>query len=563
MSTLVQQAWSVSGHSGAEAAAPLEPTELAEARAHLPRASREELAAFVLRQRECRRHLAGLEDFYRAHPCRMTRVHLLVSSAVMLGRFWGMSAPFARLGEAVMPVDASGWPRTQAWEAYARACEEGLPIEVRDELWIDAHMRDVAQAREAGLEAAFLAEARLHAEEPLWRLLVQHLEMTLGARLFDQPALAGAVPGETAMAHGMALAVGRLIHAGWSLLRHYALATARALLWSRGPGPEGLLGDRRGAWLLLSSFLTAWTAARVYRRGVRSLRRGQQAGPTDSWPLLAATLGGGVAEVDARVVRFYSNPGAYTVSASVDLRGRGAHLIAWLATRLLGQGVSESGARAFPARFRTFRRVDGTMHFVRELYCHGALRVFDSDFVVRSGTLYEVFVEQGLEVEMEVRALECGGVSIRGRRVRWRGLPLPTFGLRVEFRTCPAGEGSEQVDIIGTLSREPRPGAQESPQVLGLLRYRAERGGPWTPRFRDIFAKAGMSMEDPANKMPLEGHYGPHPQQYHEIIFRELDDAMRGCRSVVECRGALTSRLRQLAKEIATSGTELNQLVTK
>jgi hypothetical protein len=90
-----------------------------------------------------------------------------------------------------------------------------------------------------------------------------------------------------------------------------------------------------------------------------------------------------------------------------------------------------------------------------------------------------------------------------------------------------------------------------------------KRGGPWTPRFRDIFAKDGMSMEDPANKMPLDGHYGPHPQRYHEIILRELDDAMRGCRSVVECRGALTSRLRQLAKEIATPGTKLNQLVTR
>ncbi|MDC0710908.1 AHH domain-containing protein [Stigmatella sp. ncwal1] len=42
------------------------------------------------------------------------------------------------------------------------------------------------------------------------------------------------------------------------------------------------------------------------------------------------------------------------------------------------------------------------------------------------------------------------------------------------------------------------------------------RGGPWTPRFRRIFAKAGMSMEDSANKMPLSGHYGPHPERYHE-----------------------------------------------
>ncbi len=89
------------------------------------------------------------------------------------------------------------------------------------------------------------------------------------------------------------------------------------------------------------------------------------------------------------------------------------------------------------------------------------------------------------------------------------------------------------------------------------------RGGPWTPRFRDIFAKAGMPMKDPANEMPLEGHYGPHPERYHQIVLKTLRDATRACRSVAECREALTGALKRLAKQIATPGTELNQLVTR
>jgi hypothetical protein len=89
------------------------------------------------------------------------------------------------------------------------------------------------------------------------------------------------------------------------------------------------------------------------------------------------------------------------------------------------------------------------------------------------------------------------------------------------------------------------------------------RGGPWTPRFRAIFAKAGMSMEDPANKMPLPGHYGPHPERYHQIVHKELDAATATCRSVVDCRARLTRALKALAKDIATPGTELNQLVTQ
>jgi hypothetical protein len=89
------------------------------------------------------------------------------------------------------------------------------------------------------------------------------------------------------------------------------------------------------------------------------------------------------------------------------------------------------------------------------------------------------------------------------------------------------------------------------------------RGGPWTPRFREIFARAGMSMEDPANKLPLPGHYGPHPERYHEIVLKELANATATCRSVVECRVKLAEALQALAEEIANPGSELNQLVTQ
>jgi hypothetical protein len=89
------------------------------------------------------------------------------------------------------------------------------------------------------------------------------------------------------------------------------------------------------------------------------------------------------------------------------------------------------------------------------------------------------------------------------------------------------------------------------------------RGGAWTPRFREIFAKAGMTLDDPANKMPLPGHYGPHPERYHRIVLQELRDATASCRSVMVCRERLTRALKRLADQIATPGTELNQLVTR
>ncbi|WP_407742440.1 AHH domain-containing protein [Hyalangium sp.] len=89
------------------------------------------------------------------------------------------------------------------------------------------------------------------------------------------------------------------------------------------------------------------------------------------------------------------------------------------------------------------------------------------------------------------------------------------------------------------------------------------RGGPWTPRFKRQFARAGMRLSDEENIVPIKGHKGPHPQRYHEIIYRRLDEALGACRTLGECRVKLTDALKKLAREIATPGTELNRLVTQ
>ena len=53
------------------------------------------------------------------------------------------------------------------------------------------------------------------------------------------------------------------------------------------------------------------------------------------------------------------------------------------------------------------------------------------------------------------------------------------------------------------------------------------RGGPWTPRFREIFQKAGMTLDDVENIVPILGHKGPHPERYHQIVYKRLIEATR------------------------------------
>jgi HNH/ENDO VII superfamily nuclease len=88
-------------------------------------------------------------------------------------------------------------------------------------------------------------------------------------------------------------------------------------------------------------------------------------------------------------------------------------------------------------------------------------------------------------------------------------------------------------------------------------------GGPWTPKFQEIFDRAGMSLDDPANKVRVPGHQGPHPPEYHEEIYERLDRATAVCRSLLQCQRSLTAELERLAREISTPGSRLNRLVTR
>ena len=88
-------------------------------------------------------------------------------------------------------------------------------------------------------------------------------------------------------------------------------------------------------------------------------------------------------------------------------------------------------------------------------------------------------------------------------------------------------------------------------------------GGPWSPRFQEIFDRAGMSLDDAANKVRVPGHKGPHPREYHEAVYRRLDEATTGCRSMSRCAEALTQELRELARELLVPDSKFNKLITR
>ncbi|MFY0575220.1 AHH domain-containing protein [Cystobacter fuscus] len=85
-------------------------------------------------------------------------------------------------------------------------------------------------------------------------------------------------------------------------------------------------------------------------------------------------------------------------------------------------------------------------------------------------------------------------------------------------------------------------------------------GGPWTPLFEDLFARAGMGLDDPANLVYLRGHKGPHSEAYHREVFSRIRDALGSCRAKADCRALLVKELDQIAGDLCTPGSNLSKL---
>lgn len=449
-----------------------------------------EVEAFAARQRASRLRVARINAFYLMYPSRMGALHRLAVSGIAVARFAGMSEAYHEIGELLCPVDAEGRPRNEGWRAYVRAFEEGRPSDFREERWIEAHFIDMQAVRSAGWVERFALEEVEHDGDPAWWMLSEHMAVTLGTLLEDGEALAGAMALETAFATSLTRVARRQLRTGLGLVRVYVRAAVVATLRGGPWVPPHAPSDRSLVCSLVRSTAGGIGIGRMWRLGIQRRDRGAEH-PEAVWslgPSLERVLGSEMQRMHPTVRALFENMDRFEMTASVHLHHRLTTWAAWLATLFVGQGMYEESLEQVPARFRLFRRDDGSMHFVREFWCDEAIRVFDSDFVVRdvddTPTLLEVFQSLGVAAQMRTEVLDDGGVSMTISRLFVRGIPVGIGPARVCFETRPDGPG--RLQVVGVLELQPRSSLLRwllrrllrLPERLGEIRYLATDATP-------------------------------------------------------------------------------------
>ena len=84
------------------------------------------------------------------------------------------------------------------------------------------------------------------------------------------------------------------------------------------------------------------------------------------------------------------------------------------------------------------------------------------------------------------------------------------------------------------------------------IHHIASNKGSWGPRFKALFDKAGISLDDAINKLPLPDHVGRHIEEYHQWVYNQLKAAI-GNKTGRDASDALTQALERIRQALVSN----------
>jgi filamentous hemagglutinin len=119
-------------------------------------------------------------------------------------------------------------------------------------------------------------------------------------------------------------------------------------------------------------------------------------------------------------------------------------------------------------------------------------------------------------------------------------------------------------DHYFTLEGGRSPSKSPAPTNVEIHHVCSNNNCTWTPEFKKLFDNAGLDLNSPENLVPISGHYGPHPPEYHQYVHDKLSIAVENINpNTPEYKAALVNTLDFIKAESVIPGSTVNNWLTK
>ncbi|KAB8027422.1 FG-GAP-like repeat-containing protein [Fluviispira multicolorata] len=190
----------------------------------------------------------------------------------------------------------------------------------------------------------------------------------------------------------------------------------------------------------------------------------------------------------------------------------------------------------------------------QEFYESVSERVAD---VVNTDLTFEQRTYQGLCIAAELAPINCDEAdAIRN------GISVAYEVTQDFFAQDSVQSSSPKTEVYDSVEASKDEKAQIHHICTDKNYVSKSNGGPWTPKFEELFEDVKMSMQDDLNKVSVPGHKSRHSEEYHTTVYERLIKAVDG-KTGDESKQSFRSELTNLKKEIATRGSELNNMVRR
>jgi hypothetical protein len=130
-------------------------------------------------------------------------------------------------------------------------------------------------------------------------------------------------------------------------------------------------------------------------------------------------------------------------------------------------------------------------------------------------------------------------------------LAVSVVGLQVDngiIRTPTASEGIENFGPIALVSGPMDDVADGTNKLAKQVHHFAsdKHKTKWTALFDEIAKKYGVDLNGKWNKAPIPGHKGPHPDDYHQWVLKQMQDISN---ELGDCGTGCADQFKEMFKE--------------